>query len=1421
MPRSTADLQATLQDSAIRIAVEFLDDGDHWVDLNALGPEGYPNYYAGLLRPYPKIGYQSEQHGGIYIADSDDLVFDNRPLYDTNADNELIHGSAFGFFDAPFPIVIRKNSVGEGGHRFTTWFRRKVRIRVYRTEAGVEQSAEPLGIFRIEDIDRNETRATIKIVSLHKLFLDRSASDIRFGSDWYHGMPINFAIKLLAKAADPDLETCSELDDETVDLGTFEGKDEEVPQLRASSWGKVPGYATDGLPFAVHQIPRCFSDDPDTSPNEYIYVGVEWPGDRVQSTPGGALYKFHLLTGAWEQIGTTVNEWRPVAIQIKRAGDGTLWLNVCWFQEALPTPESWDFAKIHFSKTLVSTGVHYFSPVSRIWDTRYMVRKGTVIGANIYVGGIADHVLGIDAWQGESIATPFPQVIEALADLMYDCSIQAVNNQMVPTSLCWWHSFRHVTNKLANMDTSYVGGVAAQTPLPQVETDSTGFYAGYIVTDPSGIEGGGFRHSMNFHMVPPIWTYYRRDDGVSSASDRFCWLYFRNGGPGDLDWRIIIFRPYDFSEYWWRAYQGSIANAFYEHQVTAFGIRTDQTLTDGTEIYLFAHEIRYLEEQGNDEDNPPFANYALLTWRCQKSTEGGNATVSAVWTYDPDTDIPAGYDYVKKDWVPVVVDHFTVWVTGSPGVITETFFVAVIMNRGDLSGPSYGLGIWTKGAENVSYPEPRWIQAHAIAAYGSNPGNPFEEYAGPKSGKPFSGFVQDATDSKKVYFVDEATGQLWSVTVRDDIEQVEGTHITWAHENRGISVHSIEHAVGTPRGVVEAPSDNYNRYFWGMAPGAPGEMALPHPLRPRTIYHEGGLESQYTPLLAHMRWQQGSLYPLVMYSTKCAHVVEVLDLDDMKVWEAMGKLRELAWDYDLFLDADAILQFIKRAASGQDPIFYLQSSKGWADAVASPAEYLLIDPSWKEDTKQVRNAAEGIPHGLSAPGDPDIRSVQVAGSTFSGDYKVKVHNKGAMHLALVCVKGGDLLRGSATDSDGAENFVLFAWRRVLPRIRGILVAPCSTSTTELHVSVGVSEWPNTAAFGDGQAIRTYGGHIRVKGSPWVAFRTISYGGDSQTYLTVDLWDNEIGVDAGIYSEVEIWLEDEHGHSDGDDGVALTMASGGANWVHADDTMIPVSDSRPFKRGMIAEANGEYMEVLETWGYFHTSAWLRVRRGVCGSSPTTHERNQPIKAYVHLAAPNQMYEVGNTRVFFGAFVDTDTQETLSDEEQRQKKAARTISDGDSVVIITQGPELKKMKSSVVRAEDPDSIDLYGRKDVRISNRFLDLVKTDLLCNTIISEDALPKIEIKAMTDLLLSLAPGQTVGVFSTRVVPSGSIESFRIAGMRHDLENRKTAVVLRSYSTYVVPGDVEPVPPPHRPIKRGDRDASAAPPPGGGGQDIP
>jgi hypothetical protein len=535
----------------------------------------------------------------------------------------------------------------------------------------------------------------------------------------------------------------------------------------------------------------------------------------------------------------------------------------------------------------------------------------------------------------------------------------------------------------------------------------------------------------------------------------------------------------------------------------------------------------------------------------------------------------------------------------------------------------------------------------------------------------------------------------------------------------------------------------------------------------------------------------------------------------------MGKIAELAWDYDLFLDADGALRFLKRVAGSVSLVFFLQSAKGYADAVADPAEHLLIDASWGEDTKNVHNAAEGTPHGLADAGAPSIEVVQVAGSTFSGDYKVKVHNKGAMHLALVCTSGGDLLRGSATDSDGAENFVLFAWRRVLPRVRGFLTAPCTTSTTELQVSIGVGEWPGTAAFGDGVPLRVYGGHIRVKGSAWVPFRQIYGSGEAATYLTVDLFEAQIGVNAGIYSEVELWLKDEHGHSDGDEGVALTLASGGGTDIEAADTMIPVSDSRPFKRGMIAETHGEYMEVLESWGNFENRAWIRVRRGVCGSSPQNHERNQPIKAYVRLTAPNQMYEVGNTRISFGAFVDTDTQGSSTDDDKRQKKGARSIATGDSVVIITQGSELKKMKSARVRVEDSDSIDLYGRKDRRINNRFLDIVKTDLLCNKIVDQDKLPRLEIKAMSDLLFSLAPGSTVGVAGRRLVPSDGTEAFRVSGIRWDLAKRKTALALRSYSTYVDFEEVEPEPPAHRPIKRGDRDTSAAPPPGGGGQDIP
>lgn len=1261
-----SDLRWLSSGSGYHVCVEVEDDDAVWVDFNAQWPEAYPDYTRCLIR-MPKVSSQTEDSPGVYVVNADTLEVDNSPWM----------GTEVGFWDTDLPITLNRT---DGAHDFTSWGGRRLRISLdfYGPNGNFVETISR-GVFLIEDVQTSDgPSASILLSPVTKQLVEASAESVKQGNDWHKGKPLGSLIHLLAKSTDGAFDVNTSLATSRIDYGA-------LATARASSWGPCPGILNDGSSSLYHWIPRCFAKA--GSSLQSIYVGFEVPKATGQSS--GAIAKFDILTGKWTIVllptDSSVSSLFPIALYVPSSGTIATAFCVTDLDPRTWHPHFHACQLVEFSKdqdvngdpqTGTQRGSSYY-----FWPARYLLRRGIAcygprdFGSALEYWTVVGYIGNADSgysnkYYGENVPVPFPQAVDTLGfnSAQYDeleskwNGYQADDSTLTPAS--------DVVALLPKTGSYSVGSRNPLTPTVSlmVRSWANNAYHGGILAKVGGT------YSF-FWIATTSSTWEIRAIGALTPWTALHWLLtnMKDGSSPTTD-------------------------LLYKRQLTAYCWRTSSTTN--RRMYVALIEWKETAQAG-----VPWSRSIL--WQLDfDGADGTEATCTMVWSHTP----------TGTTLAPMIVGLWTGQTSAAEPALQNDYTIVVVFNRGDMSGAPFGLGILA-GASNT------WIEMFTEA---TSPA-PSYPYAGPTSAKPFGGFVWNWTDNPaRVYFVDQASGQLWSVNPA-------ATPPDWRLENNALPMHS-EHDLATPLGGY-VKTGSYESCLWGMAPSMPGEAL-------RAEYERSTL----TPIAS--RYVPG-LYPLVQYGKTIADAVDVADFFELKVWEAIKMLKQRAWNYVLRITSTGQLTMAKRIAGSSVATLVPISSDPYPDVLAG--EWPLY--SWRKRTAfdQVANAVNVTPYQLQLAAETKVERTPPVGSKFAGAVQYTVRTERPLRLVLTCVMGGDIL------STGKG--ILWRYTRVLETVKTYLAAACASADTTILIGEIASRG---GRFYAGEHELRVGDGIRVLDGSVLTISAIAAVAQSSVQLTFG--GTTIGINAPIWSVVSIIPQDGEGASDADDGVTTISSDTGT-------TTIEVHDGSVLRAGMAILVEQEYLLISAVAGNEIT-----VARDQWNSTHAAgnHAHGKAVKAYVATLVANQMYDVGNTNVSFGIQLEAGTTDLPS----------RTILPGDSVSILSEGFRLKAMEHAIIHGIDTTSI-AHGKKEKAIDdNRFLDLVSAELLDAVVLAaeKDAKTLVE-NGLSPLNPRITSGVTVRIADKKIVPSGTATDFEVLGCSDDYESGSMTLDLRSFGS--------------------------------------
>ncbi len=1164
-------------------------------------------------------------------------------------DNRPFAGSNRGFWHQALPVTLR-------GSTFSTWYRRKVRIGFdFWFADGTYDDFYPLGTFQIREVRRNRQAATITLSGVHERLMERSAATVKSGAEWYQGIQITALMRRVALAADPSISLDASVSTEALDLGT-------LTSASASSWGSVPGTLVNGDRPAEQWIPRYPAAH--GSDSDLVWWLCDVPGPRPTCDTGIAL--FRISTGRWTIV--------------RRPGDGLG--SDSYLEDGTPvwayatsTYLYWTAAKIGvydsavpwtltlFRMTIATPGTIAERVATRVyWPAREAMRSiKTGVG---WIGGVGWQHEGDTYYYGELAMLPIPQAMHGLST----------------DEARWWTGVDYLEGSVQGAHDAGAAGNEWST-LPTIETSSRGGKIGaYSVTGQG--EGLAFpykallSYAMGDTMAPPV-----------QIGDDIYWIGV------DDDWQWIIYRiPYagtTVHSYTAPAVLAGTAPMF-ESQVSAWSLAP---AANGTDPALIFATIEWDESESTD---PVWSRTRIH--RCRWLPGGEEPDETDTLTIDD----PA--DGATADLARVLVHLFT------PRTGTSTaasWSIGVVCNRADISGQSYGLGLWkyTGGA-----------LAQITLAMSTG-------YTGPLSARPFGNFTQSA-DGTRVYFTDQASGQLWSVTT--DL-----TSVTWTLENQGASVHPTEFCASTIRGLVAG-----GKVFMAQAPGSSGDITS----------EVNPWWGQTSSLVRHAT----GLYPLVEYSTRILDIVDNADMGDLTCWEAITQLRQLAYRYALVVESDGTLALRRRGEGASAGTMVRVEDVGYPVWTSGEIP-VLVEGDDYEDNTEIKNAVEVHPYGPIAPAEPTMQPIAAAGSAFGGQYLVQTTKSRALTVAITCVSGGDLLQGD----------LLWRFQRFAQPVHCYLSVVADPADTTIYV--GDLRWKNGRVVSGDQIVRV--GDLVTVGSGTQRAITGLPGVYGDSAVTVQLAGG-IGIDAPAYTEVTIVPADSMQASDGEDGVTTLSDD-----VLAADDAVALTDGSAVALGSVLRIDQELLIVarMSTSLSGGDLVWsATVERGCFGTAAADHSTGAAVKAYVYTPQSGRTYPVGDTGVLFGlAPIDSDT-----------AVEARTVAQGDGLLVQTYGVTSEPLESVIVRAVNSASIGNppesgYGRKDFTVDNRFLAPTPARTLAPDIVAEWAYPKRVIEGVR--IDAILPRLKIGL-----VVTFDGDTFEIVEIHYDLASFRMDCVLRA-----------------------------------------
>lgn len=1275
-------------DAAIHVGIEIKSDGVPWLDVNAATPEADVDYFQALLR-WPTVTVQTEEDGGLATCQTDVLVLDNAPRYALSG-TTVVPGADYGFWDLPLPLTIR-------GLTFDSWAGRRLRV-VLKTIGpdGLEVASNTLATLRIDEVRRSGNEARIKLVGLQAALIGCPVDDLKGGTEWYRSLPIGALMKMILKKKAPDIAVDPALDS-GVDYGT-------LPGYRASSWGSMPGPAASGYPPSAQYVARCMAVDP--TDGDHLWVGFECFG--ANSTSGGAIGRLDVSTGRWLMVqlptaGGPMESKFPVQIYVTSTH---VWAMVYREWQPMGFGAIWSLELYNVTKSGGSP--HIVGSATPYWPCRETIRKGFFQSGVQYFGIRLQ--AGNWVWAGEPVMVPFPQALSPMFPF--------VDDRYLPTVIEDRSLFKHYQTRADLVDTATGAPGDASWQYPIYAPSATGHWSGFC----AGTQNLGtpyfaaLRYFMTTHRTPPIIL---RD----GTNDYFTWIALnpdKNLLRFDIYQKKIV-DPEETITYRTLANLGNATRQLYDRQVSAFCLWPG---TNGVRKFLVA-ETEWLDDLGFDT-SVRWVKTRLVGVDATGAS-GSDATLTAVWDYTP-----SGANAYQE--APQIVHLWTPKaLTGGVGQ-TKGWSVAVICNRGDVSGPCYGLGI-IRGA-GIS--TPAWLVRWPSYNYG----------AGPVSSREFAGFVEDPALEQAVHFVDQATGQAWTIFV----DNLGSWGVTFSQDNDGRPIDDREPSLSAPLGAVMGnPSDGYDRIFWAMAPGVPGDLQVPW-------HQQTGWQS------ADLRRQPG-VFGLTMFSQKVADAVPVADMGVPKdAWEALRMLAKRAPGYQMLIDGSGTFRFVPRDTA--TPTYTLRPvlTAGVVEIEGNQIGYGDGGDRYQA-SREIQNAIDIVPWG-PVPGEAPAPEVLLSGgSTWAGRFLVDVSKVvRSMRVRISCAAGGDIELTPGFGSWGLLG-LLFRYERLPEKSHIMLQATAGSASTTIYVS-GLTLRGGRCYSGE-QEIRA-GDRLRVLDGTTTAIQAILPHTIEAVRLDVS---PSIGVAAGAWSDVLI--EPRAGSQASDDPAGLTKV--GTGGITSGATALPLVDTAGIRPGMVLriQATGgttgaEFLRVVNVG-----RTTVDVVRGVLGSAATAHAAGDPVMGYLCIWNAGDLYQVGDTGILFGIEAPSDDVDA----------GGRTISPGDGVAVRTLGMRQAPIDHAMIRVQDSGSIAEHGRREAPKvdGNPFVDALTGQLLGESVITYGADARMILEGIeAPLVPGLDITQAVNVQDRRVVPDGTSKAFSIRGIVYRLAARVMNLTLRS-----------------------------------------
>lgn len=1262
---SGSDLRYFTGQPGFRVAVAFEADDGTYHDFNAPLPAGGLDYWAGLVTA-PSVTIKAESGGRIFTAAVSDLSFDNTPWCGADGSYRA------GFWDSELPVTIYRDFNGTPTARtFSVWKNRRVILGVYEYgPAGEYQTQTTLATMRIKDVECNGDRATVRLVSLHEAMIARSANTIKNGGEWFRSLPVAALMKRLVQASDPQMSISVDSD---VDLGT-------LGAARCTSWGPCPGMLTDNAPSTYHWIPRVIERDQQNS--TVALVGFEVPGSMPRS--GGGLASFDVSTGQWTVLfGPDTAEFEegwPIAIWAASTGSNVY---VVQCRERAPNGASKDgFFEIRVLQTnRTGSSIQANGSWVPYWPARWVLRKGVADLGNNLVGYTKPLYGGATSdYYGECVVLPFPQMVDTLADYL-------------EAGIAWDEAFSELnltayTQEAQNRDDWHKTDIFDYEPAP------SGAGGAYLVSTVGSPTTAGLRYYLaDYCHVPAVYTQtndYILFVSTVVGSDAFRVNRIRLSTGGHETFTVAL---------------GGSA-PIYDRQVTAWALAPSLS---GSSRKLMLAVTKWDETAQNTV--PPLSPSEMYEVTFDGAS-GSAATVTSRWTNTPaDAADPADCVSIVHLWTPY----------SSYGASTVDYMVGVFVNRGNVSGPCYGLGIW-KAATNA------WI----IRFRGAN----LEK--GPTSQRPFAGFVRDASDSDVFRFIDQANGQVWRAEVDLTAEDV-----AFTIDNAGFPAHTKETHVATAKAEVID-----SRTLWGMAPGPHGDVT----------------ERYWERAASSASRRQPGLYPLVQLATSVAPCIEVADFGEDKnytAWSAFQDLMQILVGYRCYPDADGDLVVTRR----EEPVGTLPALVLTGTDVPDivNGEYPVYDGARvRKLYDEVVNAVDVTPYAVQSNGEPEPQWIGTAGSTFRGAPLYQVATERAMRVGLTCVSGGDVLAGT---DESQQAGVLWRWFRVMETIVSWLTVGTGATDTSIQVA-GLTVRNDSEVYAGDQRIRV-GDFVQVQGSTQ---RTIaSFGAISASSVTLNL-SGTVDVATSAYAEVAITPKESRAVSDGAEGITTTAEN-----MDLFETDINLADASQIRVGMVLQIednSGFKVERVLVSGINGNT--VTVTRAVFGTVARTCASGSIVKGYVSTRVPGRLYEVGDTGVLFGLTADAEA-----------SAADRSVATGDTFILTTKGFGLREMSTAVIRHVDSASIAANQRKERSIKNRFLDPVRAEAVARMYVAELADVRTGVQGLSmPYWPGIQVGDGVQTEEPRLVPpSTAPRALEIRSMSYDLGRWTQSMDLATFTS--------------------------------------